>query len=138
MHAMNRTRIAGVLLGVLLSSGAAPARADDVVEVSGIKHKIVEPADDQGDLLVSFKAAVKNLTDAPQEVEVWIQGIDREDFEVVEVQLFGKLKPKETRELTNMVYLREPTYTSVVKWQVEEEPSYDDDEDFTSAALAAR
>jgi hypothetical protein len=121
------------VLGLLIL-GAAPVRADDIVEVSGIKNKIVEPADDQGELLVSFKAAVKNLTDSPQEVEVWIQGIDRDDFEVVEVQLFGKFKPKETRELTNMVYLREQTYASVVKWQVEEEPSYDDDEDFSSAA----
>ena len=135
---MNRTCIAGALLGLLLSLGPAAAHAADLVAVSGIKNKIVEPADDQGDLLVSFKASVKNLTDSPQEVEVWIQGIDREDFEVVEVQLFGKFKPQETRELTNMVHLREQTYASVVKWQVEEEPSYDDDEDFTSAEWRAR
>ena len=110
---MKRTCIAGVLLGLLLGPGAAPALAADVIAVSGIKHRIVEPADDQGDVLVSFKAAVRNLTDSAQEVEVWIQGIDREDFEVVEVQLFGKLGPKETRELTNMVYLRgRPTRAS--------------------------
>jgi len=134
---MNRSSIAGALLGLLLLPGAAPARADDLFEVSGIKNKIVEPADDHGDLLVSFKAAVKNLSDTSQEIEVWLQGIDREDFEVVEVQLFGKFKPKETRELTNMIYVREQTYASVVKWQVEEEPS-NDDEDFSSAIWAAR
>ena len=135
---MNRTSIAGALLALLLSFSAAPVRGEELVEVSGIKSKIVEPADDHGDLLVSFKAAVRNLTDSPQELEVWIQGIDREDFEVVEVQLFGKFKPKETRELTNMIYVREQTYASVVKWQVEEEPAYDDSEDITSAGWRIR
>jgi hypothetical protein len=114
---------------------APPASAADLFEVSSIKRKIVEPADSEGDLLVSFKATVKNRTDTPQEAEVWIQGIDGDDFEVVEVQLFGRLKAKESRVLTNMVYVREKTYSSVVKWQVEEEPSPEDEDDFTSAAL---
>jgi len=130
--------LASTLVALLLMGAAGAAGARDLVEVSGIKQKIVENADDQGDLLVSFKATVRNLTDSPQEAEIWLQGIDKEDFEVVEVELFGRLKPKESRVLTNMTYVREKTYASVIKWQVEEEPSTDDEDDFTSASRTLR
>jgi hypothetical protein len=104
------------LLVSLMSVGAF---AGDM-EVSNIEHKLIHDVDQDGDVLVSIKASVKNPTENDQDVELWVQGIDGDGFEVAEVRLAGHVKSKETRVLTDAVYIREDVYKTVVKWVLEE------------------
>ena len=43
-------------------------------------------ADDEGDLEISVKVTIKNLGELDQTVQVYVQALDREGFEVFDVQ----------------------------------------------------
>lgn len=109
--------VATVLFTVPISHAAGQSPG---IEVSGLGHKVLSGPDSAGDLEISVKLTVKNTTDADMMVRVRVQGIDRDDFEVFDVQLSGIVKAKQTRVLTDTQYLSEKLYNSIVKWQVED------------------
>lgn len=108
------------ILLVLVLVASTPLAADEIFAVTDLAHKIVETVDEDGDILVSFKATVRNLTETTQEATVWIQGLDRDDFEVVEARLVGRLKGKESRVLSDSLYIKEKTFKSVARWQIDQ------------------
>ena len=119
---MNTRRIRPLVLVVLLAmmsptlfpQAAAPPAG---IEVTGPGHKVLTGPDEDGDLEISVKLTVKNTTESDLRVEVTVQAIDAEDFEVFEVRLSGTVKAKQSRVLTDSKYISEKLY----KWQAEEE-----------------
>ncbi len=109
-----------ILLLLLMAAAVTAAVAEKTFEVINLKSKVVEGPDSEGDLRVSVKSTVKNLLGEEQKVEVWIQALDGEGFEVVDVDLIGHFKPNEVRVLTNTVFVNKKAYETIVKWQVEE------------------
>jgi hypothetical protein len=109
-----------ILRCLILALFVAPAFALEGVEVSGVEHRVLEGPDEDGELYVSFKATVKNTFAEERELEVWLQAVDKDGYEVFDVPLKGRFKPSEQRTLTDTQWIKEKLYKTIVKWQVEE------------------
>lgn len=109
--------LAAILSPVLFSQTAGTPPG---IEVSGLAHKVLSGPDEDGDLEISVKLTVKNTTEADTRVEITVQAIDGEDFEVFDVRLSGSVKAKQTRVLTDTQFISEKLYKTIVKWQIEE------------------
>lgn len=94
--------------------------AQKELEFSGLSHKVLGGPDSDGDLEISVKVTVQNLTARDQEVKVVARAVDSEGYEVFDVQLTGKVKPKETKILTDTQFINEKLYKSIVRWEIEE------------------
>jgi hypothetical protein len=109
-----------ILLVSLMVPIADVAAAPPGLETSGLAHKVLSGPDDEGDLEISVKVSVRNTTEADQEAQVIIRAVDKEEFEVFEVRLSGKVKAGQTRVLTDTQFISEKLYKSIVRWEVEE------------------
>lgn len=90
------------------------------LEVSDLSHKILSKPDEDGDLEISIKVNVRNTTETDIEAAIVVRGLDKEDYEVFEVPLSGKVKAKQSRVLTDSWYINEKRYKSIERWEVED------------------
>lgn len=89
----------------------------DEIQVTEIAVKKLE-IDEEGDRWFSGKAKVKNRTNRSVAVDVYIQGIDAEGFEIIDIWLEGRLDPNESKVLTNREFTSETNYTQIVEWRL--------------------
>ena len=99
---------------------AVAVTAPDAVEFAGLAHKVVAGPDSDGDLEISVKLTARNTTDDDQNVKVIVRAVDREDYEVFDMALTGKVKARESRVLTDTQFISEKVYKTVVRWEIED------------------
>jgi len=63
---------------------------------------------------------VKNTLDMDESVQIVVQALDRDDYEVLEVVLSGPVRAGKSRPLTQSAMLQQDVYRTVVAWRVEE------------------
>jgi hypothetical protein len=116
------TRIAVVLvLCTIAGSLDGPAAGSSLgVEVDDPESKILEGADDEGDLTVGMRVSVKNTSESEESVELVVQGLDRDGYELFEFYLSGVVKAGQTRNLTDRDYVPENLHKSIVRWRVDQ------------------
>ena len=98
----------------------AAVSAPDGIEFTGLAHKVVAGPDSDGDLEISVKLTARNTTDEEQNVKVIVRAVDRDDYEVFDMALTGKVKARESRILTDTQFISEKVYKSVVRWEIED------------------
>jgi hypothetical protein len=102
---------------VLPAFAAAPRLG---IEVAPPEHKVIDGPNEDGDLDLSVKVLVKNTLDMDESVQVVVQAIDRDEFEVLEVVMSGPIRAGKSRSLTQSAVLQQDAYRSIVAWRVEE------------------
>ena len=99
---------------------SAAVTGPDGVDFTGLAHKVVAGPDSDGDLEISVKLTARNTTDEEQSVKVIVRAVDREDYEVFDMALTGKVKARESRILTDTQFISEKVYKTVVRWEIED------------------
>lgn len=105
-------------IGTLVLIGTVVA-ASQGLEFTGLGHKVLSGPDSDGDLEISVKINVRNPTNADQDAKVVVRAVDKEGYEVFDVELTGKVKAGETRILTDTQYIKEKVYNTIIKWEIE-------------------
>lgn len=73
--------------------------------------------DSEGDISVAIKATVKNLSEDTY-VELYIQGIDEDGFEMLSIELSGEIPIGDSKVLTTREdYVDKKLLKQVVEWQ---------------------
>jgi hypothetical protein len=90
------------------------------IEIAAPEHKVLDGPNEDGDLDLSVKVMVKNTLDMDESVQIVVQALDRDDFEVLEVVLAGPIRAGKARPLTQSAMLNHDAYRSIVAWRVEE------------------
>lgn len=90
----------------------------DGLHVSNIASKIMSDVDSSGDVWFSVKATVTNTSKSKKKVDITVQAIDEEGFELKSQSLYSTLKAGETKILTDKIYMKQPLYNSIKKWQL--------------------
>lgn len=114
-------RAALVMLSTVLftvPSLAAPPRLG--IEIAPPEHKVLDGPNADGDVELSVKVMVKNTLDMDESVQIVVQALDRDDFEVLEVLLAGPIRAGKARPLTQSALLQKDVYRTIVAWRVEE------------------
>lgn len=101
-----------------LPTWAAPPRLG--IEVAPPEHKVIDGPNDDGDLDLSVKVMVKNTLDMDESVQVVVQAVDRDDFEVLEVVMSGPIRAGRSRPLTQSAVVQQDAYRTIIAWRVEE------------------
>jgi hypothetical protein len=112
-----------LLIAIALLSGIG-AYADDLptgVVVERLDHKVLSGPDKDGDVRISVKAVVKNTTDRDVEIDITLEAIDAEDFEVLDVPLSGTIPAHGAKALSDWQYLAEKTYKTIATWRLEDD-----------------
>ncbi len=109
--------IALFLIGCTTTESLSFNVGSDEIQVTEVAVKELE-VDADGDRWFSGKATVKNRTKQSVAVDVYIQGIDAEGFEIMDIWLEGRLDPNETKVLTNREFTSETSYTQIVEWRL--------------------
>ena len=63
---------------------------------------------------------VKNTLDMDESVQIVVQALDRDDYEVLEVVLSGPIRAGKARPLTQSALLQKEVYRTITAWRVEE------------------
>jgi hypothetical protein len=92
--------VPALFLALLAAALPMTAVAAQGVEFSGLAHKVLAGPD--------------------QDVEVFVRAVDKEDFEVFDVRLRGRVKAGQTRVLSDTQFIGEKLFKSIVRWEVEE------------------
>jgi hypothetical protein len=95
------------------------------INVDDISTRIVESVDDAGDLWYAIKATVVNSSNQDLEVDVEIQGVDDEGFELTSVNVRGVLLRESDKILTERTFLQERIFEEIAQWQVKEISAFD-------------
>jgi hypothetical protein len=90
------------------------------IEIAPPEHKVLDGPNADGDLDLSVKVMVKNTLDMDESVQIVVQALDRDDYEVLEVVLSGPVRAGKSRPLTQSAMLQQDVYRTVVAWRVEE------------------
>ncbi len=102
---------------VLPAFAAAPRLG---IEVAAPEHKVIDGPNEDGDLDLSVKVMVKNTLDMDESVQIVVQAVDRDDFEVLEVVMSGPIRAGKARPLSQSAVLQQEAYRTIVAWRVEE------------------
>ena len=103
---------------LVLPTFAAPPRLG--IEVATPEHKVIDGPNEDGDLDLSVKVMVKNTLDMDESVQIVVQAVDRDDFEVLEVVMSGPIRAGKARPLSQSAMLQQDAYRTIVAWRVEE------------------
>jgi len=103
---------------LVLPAFAAPPRLG--IEVATPEHKVIDGPNEDGDLDLSVKVMVKNTLDMDESVQIVVQAVDRDDFEVLEVVMSGPIRAGKARPLSQSAVLQQDAYRTIVAWRVEE------------------
>jgi len=109
-----------ITLACVLALPAFAAAPRLGIEVAPPEHKVIDGPNEDGDLDLSVKVLVKNTLDMDESVQVVVQAIDRDEFEVLEVVMSGPIRAGKSRSLTQSAVLQQDAYRSIVAWRVEE------------------
>jgi hypothetical protein len=90
------------------------------VTIGQIATKLRSEADHAGEVTFAIAVDVTNNTQDAIEVNVAVQAVDDDGFELHDMTLFGLLGPGETKRLSDQGYMPERDYRAIAKWQVEE------------------
>lgn len=82
---------------------------------TGFASKFVKADDDYA--YVAFKADVQNNSEFDS-VDVEIQGLDGEGFEVVSCSIYGNISPGQTKSITTREMIELDDFNMVVEWRV--------------------
>ena len=114
-------RPVALLTTLLLVLAPGVVHAADSVEVEAIEHKVlVAKPDHAGDIWLSVKLTVRNLTNEDARVSFEIQAFDKDDFEVFDIELSGTVKAFEARSLSDHSYINADLYKTIVRWTLNE------------------
>jgi len=111
-------RVAASLVCLAMSVTCLASVPD--LEVGPVEAKVISGPDEEGDLLVSIKVTVTNNADAERSVNLQIQALDGEEFEVSECDLEGRVDPEATRTISDTDYINAELYQSISTWRVDE------------------
>ena|SRR6185503_4692984 len=117
MHTWKLLSILALISAFDIQTMAAPTPG---LEASGLTHKVLSGPDDDGDLKISIKVTVLNTTEAEIDAAVVARAVDKEDFEVFDVRLTGKVKAGKIRVLTDTQFITEKLYKSIARWEIED------------------
>lgn len=110
-----------LLLGTIVGSpGGAAAGSSLGLEIDDPESKVLEGADDEGDLTVGIRVSVKNTSENEESVELVVQGLDRDGYELFEFYMSGVVKAGQTRNLTERDFVPENIHKSIVRWRVDQ------------------
>jgi hypothetical protein len=109
--------LALILTLPLISSAVSAPKG---LEFSGLAHKVVDGPDDDGDLEISIKVNVRNMTGKDQDVKIKVRAVDAEDYEVFDMPITGIVKARESRVLTDTQFISEKVYKTIVRWEIED------------------
>jgi hypothetical protein len=115
---MRAATVIPMILMIAVPSIAAPPRLG--IEVATPEHKVLDGPNADGDLELSVKVMVKNTLDMDESVQIVVQALDRDDYEVLEVVLAGPIRAGKARLLTQSAVLQKDVYRTIVAWRVEE------------------
>ena len=115
---MRAVAVIPMILMIAAPSFAAPPRLG--IEVAAPEHKVLDGPNADGDLELSVKVMVKNTLDMDESVQIVVQALDRDDYEVLEVVLAGPVRAGKARPLTQSALLQKDVYRTIVAWRVEE------------------
>src|SRR5262245_43806743 len=109
-----------ILASLLLAaeSTAAPPRLG--IEIAPPEHKVLDGPNADGDLELSVKVMVKNTLDMDESVQIVVQAVDRDEYEVLELVPSGPIRAGKARPLTQSALLQKDVYRTIVAWRVEE------------------
>jgi hypothetical protein len=107
-----------MILMIAVPSIAAPPRLG--IEIAPPEHKVLDGPNADGDLELSVKVMVKNTLDMDESVQIVVQALDRDEYEVLEVVLAGPIRAGKARPLTQSALLQKDVYRTIVTWRVEE------------------
>lgn len=108
-----------VSLSFAIPSIAAPAPRLGI-EVAAPEHKVLDGPNADGDLELSVKVMVRNTLDMDESVQIVVQALDRDDYEVLEVVLAGPVRAGKARPLTQSAVLQKDVYRTIAAWRIEE------------------
>lgn len=98
------------------SENESPGHND--VIVSDLAVKSLKQYTTDGELWFSAKVTVKNNISSAKTIEIIIQGIDKDSFEIEDVYLEGYFNPNETKTLTNREFSPIDEFNKIIKWQI--------------------
>ena len=110
--------LVGLILAVPSAASAAAPRLG--IEIAPPEHKVLEGPNEDGDLELSVKVMVKNTLEMDESVQIVVQALDRDDYEVLEVVLSGPIRAGKARPLTQSALLQKEVYRTITAWRVEE------------------
>jgi hypothetical protein len=90
------------------------------VDVDDPEEKVLEGPDDEGELTIGVRVAVKNTSESEESVDLVVQGLDRDGYEVFEFVVSGVIKPGQSRTLTDRDYLSDHLHSTIVRWRVDQ------------------
>jgi hypothetical protein len=108
-----------VATGLVIASISVAAVAPFPLQVGDVAHKVIEPADDDGDIRLSIKVRVHNLGVDDVEAFVEVQAVDAEGFEVCDVSVHGHVPGGESRYLSDWLYLQQAAFETISEYKVE-------------------
>lgn len=113
---MRRLAVRMVCLALAVTT---PATTSDL-EFGEVYAKVVSGPDEDGDLEISIRVTVINNSDSEQDVDLSIQGLDSDEFEVYETDLEGKVGPKSQQSITDTDFIDAEVYQTITHWRIEE------------------
>ena len=93
--------------------------APPALQVGDVAHKVIEAADDDGDIRLSIKVRVDNPSVDDVEASVEVQAVDAEGFEVTDFSVHGRIRAGESRDLSDWLYLQQAAFETISKYKVE-------------------
>ncbi|MGG6296595.1 hypothetical protein ACQ4M4_19565 [Leptolyngbya sp. AN02str] len=95
------------------------------ITITGIATKQMSQPDDSGDIYYAIKATVQNNSGRPLEVNISIQAVDEDDFELTDVSLSSEIAADETKTITDKTFMPHSDYVQIAKWQIKSVSTYD-------------
>jgi hypothetical protein len=86
--------------------------------VTNVTTKSLHQRTTEGEVWISAKATIQNNTSFSKRIEVRIQGIDAEGFELEDVYLEATFSPGETKDVTNREFMADSILAKISHWQV--------------------
>jgi hypothetical protein len=110
--------VLAAMAGVLCTPATAAPSVG--IEIGNPEHKILGGPDEDGDLEISVKISIRNTAEPDLTVQVFVQALDKDGFEVFDILLSDIVKGGQTRTLSDWQYIKQGVYRSIQAWRVEE------------------
>lgn len=91
---------------------------DDRLVVGEITHRLVAPVDDDGDVRISIKVGLRNVSADDLSVFVNMQSLDADGFAVFQTPVSATIEMGASENLSDWLYLQESAYLTMDRWIV--------------------
>ncbi len=92
--------------------------AGEDILVGDISTKKMSEVDNSGDVWFSIKALVKNTAQVDKKVDLVLQAVDSDGFELKSISLTGSIKAGGEEILTDKTYMPDKQYRGINKWKL--------------------